>query len=215
MRRKLQQGVAAIEFAFASLVLLPLLLGTIGIGLDMHQQMETVQLARDAGHMFARSVDFGVLGNQQVLVSIAGSLNMSTTAGTGNAVVILSTVRYVDVSACTQAGLVNGQGVPTGCTNYQKWVFAQRLVVGNSSIRASSLGTPVSSIIGTDGAISITNQASVASDVANITGFNPWNSTTDTGVPSGQIVYVSEASANGYGLPPYAKGINTYSMVCF
>jgi hypothetical protein len=215
VRRKTQQGVASVEFALSSLVLVPLLLGSIGIGLCMHQQMETVQLARDAGHMYARDVDFGLTGNQQLLVTIAGALGLSTTAGSGSAVVILSQVRYVDVSACTLAGKVDIHGNPSGCSNYQHWVFAQRLVVGNSSVRASSLGTPNSLIIGTDGAISITNQVTNTTDVAAITGFNPWNSTSDTGLPSGQVIYVTEAAATGFSMPPYVNAVNTYSQVCF
>src|SRR5579859_3813551 len=117
MRRKRQRGVAYIEFAFSSLVLIPLLLGVISMGLNMHLQLQTVQLARDAGHMYARSVNFNLAGNQDVLAAIGGSLGLSTTPGQGNAVVILSQVRYVDQSACQQAGKwANGQ--PSGCTNY-------------------------------------------------------------------------------------------------
>src|ERR1039458_4795536 len=106
MRRRLQRGIAYIEFAFSLLVLIPLLLGVAGIGLSMHRQMQTVQLTRDAGHMFARNVDFTQTGNQQILSSVAGMLNLTATggvvgtSGSGSSVVILSTVRYVDVTAC-------------------------------------------------------------------------------------------------------------------
>jgi hypothetical protein len=205
MRRKLQRGVAYIEFALSLLVLVPLLLGVVGIGLSMHRQLQTVQLARDAGHMFARSSTsfFTVLGNQQILSGIAGSLGLTSTggavgtSGSGTAEVILSEVRYMDVSACGLAGFttLGSGGVPTGCTNYNKWVFAQRLVLGNSALLTSNLGTPAASIVASDGTITITHQATITTDVATITGFNPWNSTTSTGLPSGQWVYVAEASA--------------------
>jgi hypothetical protein len=215
MRLKRQRGVSYVEFAFVTLVLIPLLLGVIGIGLSMHLQLQTVQLARDAGHMFARSTNFNLVGNQQVLAAIAGSLGLSTTAGQGSAVVILSTVRYVDVGACAQAGKVDSNGNPSGCTNYQQWVFAERLVIGNNNLRASNLGTPPAGIIASDGTISITNQVTNTGDIANITGFNPWNSTNNTGLPSGQIVYVAEASALGFRMPPFSSGASTYSCNYF
>ena len=223
MRRKLQGGVAYIEFALSLLVLVPLLLGVVGIGLSMHRQMQTVQLARDSGHMFARNTDFTLLGNQQVLSGIAGSLSLTATggvvgtAGSGTAVVILSEVRYMDVSACGLAGFttIGSGGRPTGCTNYQQWVFADRLVIGNSTLWSSNLGTPATSIVTTTGTISITNQATNTTDVAAITGFNPWSSTTSTGLPSGQWVYVAEACATGFRMPPFSSGTNTYAQIYF
>jgi len=215
MRRRSERGVAYIEFALSLLVLIPLLLGVIGLGLSMHRQLQTVQLARDADHMYARGIDFTLLGNQQVLVAIAGSLGLSTTLGSGNAVVILSTVRYVDVSACAQAGKVDSNGNPSGCTNYQQWVIAERLVTGNNTLFTSRLGTPSSSIITSNGTITITNQVTNTTDVATITGFNPWNSTTSTGLPSGQVVYVAEAAALGFRMPPFSAGTNTYAQVYF
>jgi hypothetical protein len=223
MRRKLQGGIAYIEFALSLMVLTPLLLGVVGLGLSMHRQMQTVQLARDAGHMFARSSVgiFTLLGNQQVLSAIAGSLGLTATggavgtSGSGTAVVILSTVRYVDVSACTLAGKVDSHGNPSGCTNYNKWVFSERLVIGNNTLWTSNLGTPAASIVASDGTITITNQVINTTDIATITGFNPWNSTTGAGLPSGQIVYVAEACATGFKMAPFSLGTNTYAQMYF
>jgi len=222
MKHRLQRGVAYIEFALSLLVLSPLLLGVVGLGINMHRQLQTVQLARDGGHMFARNVDFTLLGNQQVLSAVAGSLGLTATApsitgtaGTGSAVVILSTVRYVDVSACTLAGKVNAQGVPTGCTNYQQWVFSERLVIGNSTLKTSNLGNPAAAIVSANGTITILNQVTNTTDVATVTGFNPWSSVTSTGLPSGQIVYVAEAAAKGFQMPPFSLGTDTYSQIYF
>jgi len=39
MKRKNLQGVAIIEFCFAMLIMVPLLLGTIGVGIQLIQQM--------------------------------------------------------------------------------------------------------------------------------------------------------------------------------
>jgi hypothetical protein len=165
--------------------------------------------------MYARDVDFTLVGNQQVLVTIAGTLGLSTTAGSGNAVVILSTVRYVDAGACSQAGKVDAHGNPSGCTNYRQWVFSERLVIGNNNLKSSNLGTPSSSIVAGNGTIALADQVTNTTDVAAMTGFNPWSSTTSTGVPSGQLIYVAEATATGFRLAPYALGTNTYAQICF
>jgi hypothetical protein len=213
MKRKSQTGAAYVEFCLCLLVLIPMLLGTGGIGLTMHKQLQTVQLARDAGRMFARGIDFTVLGNQQVLADIGGSLGLSTTLGSGSAVVILSTIRYVDVSACQSAGCsLDTSGNPIGCTNYKQWAFAQRQVIGNGTVHASTLGTPPNSIIGTGGVISITNAALNSGDVANIGSiFTNFSSE----LPSGTLVYVSEASATGFRMPPFTGSSLTYSRIYF
>jgi len=223
MRQPSQRGAIFIEFTLFTLVMVTILLGVVGLGLAMQNQLQTVQLARDAGHMYARGINFTQTGNQQILVGIAGSLGLSTTLGSGNASVILSEVRYVDQSACQQAGLVDSSGNPSGCSNYQTWVFAERIVVGNnSSSYYSRLGTPPSSMIASDGTISINYQAGASGNTSDQVGsawasmgFNPWNATTDTGVPSGQWVYVAEAQALGFAMPPFSSGGMTYAMLCF
>jgi len=228
MRRKLRRGGAYVEFALSLGVLIPLMLGVVSLGLNMILQMQTVQLARDAGHMYARDINFTLLGNQQLLSSIAGVLGLNAgsgtlgTAGSGSAIVILSEVRYMDVSACNLAGFttVGSNGRITGCTNEGSWVFAQRLVAGNNTLRASNLGTPPASIVSTTtGAIGITDQATNSGDVANVptgtNGFNPFNSTTGDGLPSGQWIYVAEASAQGFHMPPFSSGTQTYAQLYF
>ena len=117
MRQRNLRGGAAIEFAFVLMVLVPLLLGTGAVGVNMVRTLQTVQLARDAGHMYARGIDFSQPGNQTILVQIGSSLGLSTTAGSSSSVVILSALTYVDDSACTAAGAATG-GVHNGtCTN--------------------------------------------------------------------------------------------------
>ena len=59
-----QRGGSSIEFAFIVLTLVPLLLGTGATGVNMIRTLQTAQLARDAGHMFARGVDFSLTRKQ-------------------------------------------------------------------------------------------------------------------------------------------------------
>src|ERR1017187_7635630 len=145
MRRRRLGGSACIEFAFVVLVLVPLLLGTGAAGINMILTLQTIQLARDAGHMYAHGLDFSQTGNQTILGNVGASLGLSTTAGSGSAVVILSKLTYVDKNACAAGGAVDGSGNPLNCTNLGKWVFTQRLVIGNSNVSTSNLGSPLTS----------------------------------------------------------------------
>jgi hypothetical protein len=85
----------------------------------MIRSIQVTALNRDAGHMFSQGIDFSQAANQNLLVKIAGDLNITPTGGDG--VVILSEI------------------VATG-TNQA--VIAQRLVIGNASLHLSNYGTP-------------------------------------------------------------------------
>src|SRR5215475_1405592 len=124
MRRRKQNGVAIIEFSFVMLVLVPLTLGTTAVGLNLLTSLATVQVARDAGHMYAKGTDFSQPGNQTILMALASSLGLTTNVSTSKALTILSAVTYIDKAMCASAGKVDSSGNPLGCTNYQKWVFA-------------------------------------------------------------------------------------------
>jgi Flp pilus assembly protein TadG len=215
-QRTSQSGASVIEFAFITFTLVPLLIGAAVVGVNLVRTLQTEQLARDAGHMFARGVDFSASGNQEILANIGSSLNLSATAGSGNATVILSKLTYVDSNACTTGGAVNGGGQPSGCTNLGKWVFVQRLVVGNSAIRSSNLGTPTGVTLSSNGSIAASQYVTVAGDVANFNSINPYSNVSGTisGLPSGQFVYVAEASGTGYSIPPYGVG-STYAFGLF
>ena len=131
-RKQQKRGVSIMEFSFIVLVMVPLLLGTTEVGLNMINTLQTVQLARDTGHMYARGVDFTQPGNLQILASLGAGVGMSTSTGAnqGNARVILSQLKYIDAATCLANGLpVDAGGNPIGCTNlgqcaalvYRRW----------------------------------------------------------------------------------------------
>jgi Flp pilus assembly protein TadG len=105
-----QRGSELIEFALVSALLFPLLFGTFVVGMNLGRSIQVSQVSRDAGHLYARSVDFSDPANQQVIVRLAQGLNM-TVAG-GNGVVILSTVTFIGQPQCDGAALS-----PADCTN--------------------------------------------------------------------------------------------------
>jgi hypothetical protein len=226
MKRKSLQGVAIIEFALAMLVMVPLLLGTIGCGLQLIQSMQTIQLARDAGRMYARGLDFSQPGNQTIVADLGSDVGLKTD-GTGSAVLILSTVVYIDKGMCLSDGKpVDINGNPIGCPNYRQWVFAQRLVIGKSSFRTSSLGSPLTTgpdpvtVDATTGKISLDDQVNNLGDVATFSAVgNPFVSVADSGtlstLPSGQVLYITEAGTQGFTMPPFAKGGVMYAYNVF
>jgi hypothetical protein len=225
MKRNRLKGVAIIEFSFAMLLLVPLTLGTIGFGLRLIQQMQTIQLARDAGRMYARGLEFWQPGNKVILATLGADLGLKTD-GTGNAVLILSTVVYVDKGVCVLGGkLLDASGNPINCPNYRQWVFTQRLLVGNPSYRTSNLGSPLTTgpspvlVDGTTGKISLSDQVNNTGDVANFTATgNPFvNGTSGTmnTLPSNQVLFITEAASRGFTMPPFANGGMNYAFNVF
>jgi hypothetical protein len=208
------------------MVLVPLILGTGAIGINLIRTLQTVQLARDAGHMFARNVDMSQAGNQAILATIGTGVGLSATAGQGKAIVILTGLTYVDGSTCTAANQANGSGSSSTCTNLGEWVFTQRLEIGNTSLRTSNFGSPLTSgptgvTLDSQGKISIGQYGTRAGAVANFSsanGINPYTVSAGgavSGLPSGQKLFLSEAAAQGFGLPPFVAGSPTYSYAFF
>jgi len=222
MQRQKSRGVAILEFSLIALVLVPLTLGTMSIGLNMIRTLQTVQLARDAGHMYARGVNFAQPGNQTILVTLGADVGLATSATTSKALVVLSTVTYVDKATCAAAGKVDGSGNPSGCTNYQQWVFTQRISIGKTSMRTSNFGSPITTgpnpvTVDSNGNISLNDQATNTGDVAQFTGINPYANVNGTvsGLPSRQVIYVAEAATTGIAIPPYSPNSIMYSYNMF
>jgi hypothetical protein len=177
--------------------------------------MQTVQLARDSGRMYARpGMDMTLQGNQTVLATVGTDLGLKTD-GTGKAVLILTTLKYIDKGTCPQH---DAGGNPINCPNYKSWVFVQRITIGNSSIRASNLGSPTSVTVDpTTHLISTNDQITNTGDQANFASGNPFVSTPGTldTLPSGQVLYVAEAAAQGFTMLPFATGGMMYAFNVF
>jgi hypothetical protein len=115
-----RSGSTLIEFVLAgSFIFVPLLVGAVAVGMSMIRSIQVTGLNRDAGHLFSSGVDFSQTVNQNLLVKIAGDLNITPTGGDG--VVILSEIVGTGPNQAT---------------------ITTRQVIGNASLRASSYGTP-------------------------------------------------------------------------
>jgi TadE-like protein len=176
-RRNGERGNALMEFALVVVFLVPLMMGTFSVGMTLGRTIQVTQVARDAGHMYARWVDFSLEANKRLLVQLADGLGMTTDGGSG--VVRLSKVTYIDTPDCTGAGLSTGN-----CPNYQHYVIAQRQVVGNDSLYASRIGTPSPNGMDSQGNV----QDVIRDTTAQATNWS------DSGIvlPSGKFAFVVE-----------------------
>ncbi len=181
-RRRSQRGNTMMEFGLCAVLLIPLYMSMVIMGLDLKRLMQTNQIARDTGHMFARWVDFSQTGNQDLVVRLAAGLQMPRPGGGG--VVILSKLMKVGTQQCTDGGLTTA-----ACTNLGKTVVTQRIVIGNKSLNSSKLATPADSIVTSNGTITAANYLKNATAVA--TNFENILTLGD-----GELAFVTEAWFN-------------------
>lgn len=131
------------EFALVIIAAVPMLFGLVALGITLGRGVQAIQVSRDVGHMYGLGVDFSQSGAQSIVAKLAKDFSLNPT--TGNAVLIFSKVQRISQSNCNAA--------PVPCNNLNQPVFTHRLVIGNSSLRASQFGTPPSSYIDPDGDI--------------------------------------------------------------
>jgi hypothetical protein len=132
-----------IEIAMFLSVAGPLLLQLTSVGVRLGRGIQATQVTRDVAHMYALGADFTLTGTQAIARTLANGFDLTST---GTAVLILSRLTKVSQVDCTAAGLSN-------CPNLNQPVYTQRIVMGKTSLRESSYGTPPSSYIGTQGNI--------------------------------------------------------------
>jgi hypothetical protein len=200
-RRTKKAGNTVVEFALVVGLLVPLLLGTVNVGMNLSRSIQVTQVSRDAGHMFARYVDFSLPGNQDMIVRLATGLGMTRTGGNGK--VILTKVMFVGEVECAAGGLTLAQ-----CTNYNQPVILQRLVIGNASLRASAFGEPNPALIDSQGNVAnyLTDASARALGFQGLLALQP-----------GEFAYVSEAffQSPDYDFPGFFRGSSLYARTIF
>lgn len=200
-RQKAQKGNTVVEFALVSTFLVPLLLGTFVVGMNLTRSIQATQITRDAGHMYAMGIDFSQNANKDVLVRLAIGMNMTRTGGTG--VIILSKIMKVYQSDCDAASLTSVQ-----CTNLNQNVVTNRLVIGNSATRASDFGTPNASLIDSQGNVSnyLRDTSARANNFSSVLALN-----------AGEIAFLSEAYFASLDLDfqSYQTGTGIYARSIF
>ena len=155
-----RRGSVLIELALALSVAFPLLLGVGAIGIRLGRTLQATQLTRDVAHMYAWGTDFSLAGTQAIAGKLSQDFNLN---GTGESVLLFSTVYVVQQTDCNAAGLHT-------CPNLNLAVFTQRVALGNTTLRPSQFGTPPANYIGSGGNIALADYCQQASLVA--TGFS-------------------------------------------
>jgi len=199
-----QRGSSAIEFAFSSLVLIPLLLGGLSVGFNLVRATQVAQFARDAGHLYAYGIDFTQASAQQMLVKLATGLNFVLGGGAGE--VIFSTILLVGPGDCTAGGLQANTG---SCPNLNQTVRTRWYRVGNQTLYNSTFGTP-STANGTTGLI---NSSSYLRDTS---ARAPGISSMMTLTP-GQSISLTEVyfSSSDYDITGFLTGNGVYARAVF
>ncbi len=157
---KSERGNSMIEFVLCMTFLIPLLLGSMSIGIDLGRSLMASQVVRDTGHMYARSTDFSLQGSKDLIAHISRSLGMTASGGDG--VVILSKVLKAGDAQCTAGGVA-----VASCSNRGKAVVTQRIVIGNATFGSSAFATPTASLITSNGDITPDNYLKSISVVTN------------------------------------------------
>jgi hypothetical protein len=152
-RKSSRAGSTMVEFVLSvAFIFAPLILGTIVIGMNIIRNVQLTQLNRDAGHMFARGVNFGAssgASNQAMLQFLGTGLNLSAS---GKSVEILTCIMKVP-STC-------------GCTNAGKAVLTKQVIIGNTGFGAKSQskfysGAPPASLVDADGNVKTNSSTGV------------------------------------------------------
>lgn len=202
-RRRRQRGNAIIEFALVITFLVMLLMGTFSIGMTLTKSVQAGVVARDAGAMFMRFVDFTLAGNKDMLVRLANGMGM--TSNGGNGVVIMTQIMKIGATECLNGGLATGS-----CPNYDRPVVIKRVVVGNSTLYTTTFGNPTASLLQSDGSISTTNYL-------NDTSVRADNFTAVMTLNDGEYAYISEAyfKTPEIDMPGYRNNTYVYQRNVF
>lgn len=230
-KRPAQRGASALEFALLSAVWVPLTLGVLAIGVNMIIGLQVIQVARDAAKLYALGTPFqdGNLANQQLLSRLSKELGGLDTSGAhgGPGTVIFSAITYIGKKQCA-AQNNNPLGTmyadtstdpPTpysNCTNYGHFVFQERYIVGNNTMRSSNFGAPGASLLNAKGQVSSLDQ--VANSAARADSFNLLpkpNEDGSDGFQAGATAYAVEAAFKGADFPGVVTGLNAYSHAVF
>ncbi len=215
--RPVRTGGSAIEFVLLSVFWVPLLVGVLIIGSGLIRALQAVQVARDAGHMYARGVDFAQPGNQRLLERIGADLGLKTSGGDG--VIILSKIVFVGRYQCKAELLADNADPPNPtaeCTNFNHYVFVQRLVIGDPSLRSSNFGDPDPSLMKEEGKIRASDRVRrLGARVQNF-GLLPDPPSDGTGgFQAGQYAYLVEAAFRTPPMPGASRNSTVYVHALF
>jgi len=219
-----------VEFALLTVVWVPLILGTLAVGVNLVRALQTTHVARDVGHMYALGVDFSQTANQSLAVRLGQEIGLKATGdSTGDGVLILTTVTFVGRWACKAQGFADNATPPnvdtSRCVNYRHWVYVNRVKIGNTALRQSTIGDPPAGLMNSVGTITsdiyvanTTDRADTFLTFPDSTNHLPSpaddGSTTD-GYQAGQSVFLVEAFFRVADFPGFISNTGSYAYAIF
>ena len=141
-----QRGSFLVEFAIIAWTLTLLLAGSFEMGMSLIRANQAGEVVADTNVLMVEGVDLTQTQNQQLLMKTASALGMNQSgswnpSSTGNGVIYASKVYLVGPIECAK-GITNWNGEESTCPNYGQYVIMQRIVIGNTSVGTSQIGTP-------------------------------------------------------------------------
>jgi hypothetical protein len=197
LKNRPERGNTILEFALVMVFLVPMFAGSFTIGMGLAKAIQVSNVARDAVVLMVREttdpesgLDLSLAQNQRIIVRAATGLGMNSDAqydpsSSGGGVVILSKVVMVGPNECSLGVIPPPSGVPNSnppnfgwtagnCTNLGSYVFEYRVVIGNGTRWSSTIGTPPSADVASNGTVSArdiaTNSALRATNFPTVTG---------------------------------------------
>jgi hypothetical protein len=170
-----QKGQAMLEFSLVTISLAFLFAGAFTIGALLNKALQVSNVTRSAAVLMVTSVtnpkaDLNLVlpQNQRILIREANGLGMASDAQydpspSGNGVIFLSKIILVGANECAAGVTPIPSGVPpwntSACPNYNSYVFAYYVAIGNNTRWTSNFGTPPAATVQSDGTISAVNIA--------------------------------------------------------
>jgi hypothetical protein len=141
-RRRRQGGQQIIEFGLVAILYIPLLMGSFLTGMNMIRSVQASHVARDMADMYILGADFSQPQMQTLVQKLASGMDLQIGAATtnvadnlstaGRGMIWISKLQWVGTTSQATCTAV----LPASCTNTGKFVFAERIRFGNSTLEA-------------------------------------------------------------------------------
>jgi hypothetical protein len=230
-RRNLEAGNSMLEFALVVSFLVPMLAASFTLGMTLVKGIQVGNVCRDADVLFVRALtdpksglDLSQSYNQAIVVRAAQGLGMKKSSTqtpdpnapdpNGKAVVILTKILHVKDLTCSNGNPKGKAPWSTGnCPNYDSYVFASSIVIGNGTRFTSQFGaqpTGVTSMAGNYAPSDIANTTTL--QIPNATAFKSLLTLQDDSYALVSEMYADIGSLNLFSIMStpilYARNIS-------
>ncbi len=210
-RRRTQSGQEIMEFGLAAVLLVPMLIGSFVVGMNLIRSIQCNQVCRDLDSMYIHGGDFSTYPLQQEASKLAQGLNLqvgasfagneqSNTGNAGNGIVTVTQIMWIGGPTSASCIAVGGSA---NCTNQDSFVYTQQIQFGNGTLENANtvtVGQCPTAIINSSGVVQnyITDSRAALAGAAQTNMQALWQSSsavtggTATPLTDGQVAYIVE-----------------------